>query len=304
MTPSDLDPELDLVLTRTLAAPRELLWACWTTPEHLVEWFVPKPHRVTACDLDVRPGGRCNTTFEVEGNEMPNNGVYLEVVEGEKLVFTDAYTEGWKPAPEPFMTAIVTFADAGEGRTTYTAIARHRSKASADQHREMGFFEGWGIVAEQLEGHAQNLQARQMVIERDIAAPVSRVWAAWADPEALPQWWGPDGYSCRTQRIDLRAGGEWVFEMIGPDGKVWPNHHRITRHDREQRIDYALLSGADGARHADASVTFTDLGKAGTRVRLSMIFADQEQHDGALSFGAKPLGQQTLAKLARHVGAA
>ena len=110
-----LDPELDLQLVRELNAPRELLYKCWTTPEHLVHWFVPKPHKVTHCELDVRPGGACSTTFEVEGKLMENNGVYLEVIPNEKLVFTDGYTAGWKPAPEPFMTAIVTFEDLGGG---------------------------------------------------------------------------------------------------------------------------------------------------------------------------------------------
>lgn len=152
-----LDPDTDLMLTRTLNAPRDLLWDCWTRPEHLVHWFVPRPHKVVACELDVRPGGRCNTTFDVEGNLMVNEGVYLEVIRGEKLVFTDTYTEGWKPAPEPFMTAIVTFSDTGDGRTRYTAIARHRSAASARQHEEMGFHDGWGTVATQLEAYAQGL---------------------------------------------------------------------------------------------------------------------------------------------------
>ncbi|MDP1578307.1 MAG: SRPBCC domain-containing protein, partial [Cypionkella sp.] len=82
MTPDcklDLNPETDLVLVREINAPREILYTCWTTPEHLVHWFVPKPHKVTACALDVRPGGKCNTTFNVDGTEMENNGVYLEV---------------------------------------------------------------------------------------------------------------------------------------------------------------------------------------------------------------------------------
>jgi len=152
-----LDPETDLILTREINAPREILYTCWTTPDHLVQWFVPKPHRVTACALDVRPGGKCNTTFEVEGNIMENNGVYLEVVPNEKLVFTDTYTEGWKPAPEPFMTAILTFEDLGQGRTRYTAVARHRSKEAAESHRQMGFHDGWGTVAGQLEAYAQGL---------------------------------------------------------------------------------------------------------------------------------------------------
>lgn len=153
----DLDPDLDLVLVRELAAPRAVIWRCWTEPEHLMQWFVPKPHKVTACHLDVRVGGACNTTFDVEGAVMENKGVYLEVVPGEKLVFTDTYTEGWKPAAEPFMTAIVTFEDLGGGRTRYTAVARHRNAETARQHRDMGFHDGWGTVATQLEAYAQGV---------------------------------------------------------------------------------------------------------------------------------------------------
>jgi uncharacterized protein YndB with AHSA1/START domain len=152
-----LDPELDLVLVRELNAPREILYRIWTTPEHLVHWFVPKPHRVTACELDVRPGGACNTTFDVEGNIMENKGVYLEVVPNEKLVFTDTYTAGWKPSPEPFMTAIVTFEDVAPGRTRYTAIVRHRNADAAKSHRDMGFFDGWGTMTDQMEDYAKGL---------------------------------------------------------------------------------------------------------------------------------------------------
>ena len=88
---------------------------------------------------------------------MENKGIYLEVIPNEKLVFTDTYTSGWKPAAEPFMTAILTFEDIGNGRTRYTAVARHRSAESAAQHKAMGFFDGWGTVASQLEAYAQSL---------------------------------------------------------------------------------------------------------------------------------------------------
>ncbi len=151
------DPEFDLILTRDLNAPREVIYKCWTDPVHLPQWFVPKPNRVTHCELDVRVGGACNTTFDVDGQIMENKGVYLEVIPNEKLVFTDTYTAGWKPAAEPFMTAILTFEDIGGGRTRYTAVARHRSAESAAQHKAMGFFDGWGIVADQLEAYAQGL---------------------------------------------------------------------------------------------------------------------------------------------------
>jgi len=153
----DLDPDTDLSFTRTLKAPRALLWECWTTPRHVMAFFVPKPHRVTACDIDLRVGGRFDTTFEVDGREMRNEGVWLELIDREKLVFTDTYREGWKPAPDPFMTAIVLFGDAEGGGTTYTAIARHRSSEARKSHEEMGFYEGWGTVTDQLDEYAMGL---------------------------------------------------------------------------------------------------------------------------------------------------
>lgn len=143
---------------------------------------------------------------------------------------------------------------------------------------------------------------RTMVIKRVIAAPVAAVWAAWSDPQALPKWWGPNGFSCRTQRIDLRAGGDWVFDMIGPDGTVYPNHHRYTRFEPEG-IDYTLLWGENGPKHADAQARFDDLGDR-TRVTLSMTFVTTEEYETAKGFGAAELGQETLGKLAAHIGAA
>ncbi len=153
----DLDPTTDLWFTRTLAVPRKLVWECWTEPRHIPHFFIPAPNRVTAVDIDLRVGGRFNTTFDVDGNVMDNRGVYLEVVDGEKLVFTDTYTEGWKPAPEPFMTAILLLADAPEGGTRYTAIARHRNPDTRKAHADMGFHDGWGTVVTQLENYAKGL---------------------------------------------------------------------------------------------------------------------------------------------------
>lgn len=153
----ELDPETDLVLERVLKAPRALVWECWTTPEHIKHFFVPKPHKVTACEIDLKVGGRFNSTFEVEGNEMANNGVFLEIDHERKLVFTDTYSEGWKPAPDPFMTAILLLEDAPGGGTKYTAIARHRSTDSRKTHEEMGFYDGWGTVVDQLDAYALGL---------------------------------------------------------------------------------------------------------------------------------------------------
>jgi uncharacterized protein YndB with AHSA1/START domain len=121
--------------------------------------------------------------------------------------------------------------------------------------------------------------------------------------ESLPKWWGPDGFSCRTQRIDLREGGEWVFDMIAPDGTVFPNHHRYGRVIPEARLDYALLWGENGPKHADAWAAFEDA-EGATRVTLCMVMATRKEWEEARGFGAEALGQQTLGKLAAMVGAA
>ena len=62
MTTFTPNPALDLVLERTIAVAPDRVWAAWTEPELLMQWFTPAPWRTVAADLDVRPGGRCVTT--------------------------------------------------------------------------------------------------------------------------------------------------------------------------------------------------------------------------------------------------
>lgn len=92
-----------------------------------------------------------------DGTEYPNRGIYLEVVPNERLVFTDAYVSAWTPSEKPFMTVILTFEDAGDGKTRYTARVRHWTVADREAHEKMGFHQGWGIATSQLEATAQSL---------------------------------------------------------------------------------------------------------------------------------------------------
>jgi uncharacterized protein YndB with AHSA1/START domain len=149
------DPKLDLVLERVVDVPRELVWAAWTQPEHIVKWFTPAPWSTTHCELDLRPGGMFKTTMRSpEGEEFPNVGCFLEVVPNERLVWTDALLPGYRPAPEPFMTAIVTLEPHPKG-TRYVAIAIHGNEETRKRHEEMGFREGWGKALDQLVAHVK-----------------------------------------------------------------------------------------------------------------------------------------------------
>jgi len=106
----------------------------------------------------VRPGGTSDITMRSpEGEDLPNAGVYLEVVPNERLVLTDAYTRAWQPAEKPFMTLILTFEDAPGGGTKYTARVRHWTVEDRKTHEEMGFHAGWGLATDQLEAVAAGL---------------------------------------------------------------------------------------------------------------------------------------------------
>ena len=147
----------DLVLTRLIDAPREAVYRCWTESDLITQWFAPKPFTTPSAEVDVRPGGaNCITMRSPDGQDMPNHGVYLEVVPNEKLVFTDAYVRAWEPSERPFMTVILTFEDEG-GKTRYTAVARHFTEEARAQHEQMGFHTGWGLCTDQLEALARTL---------------------------------------------------------------------------------------------------------------------------------------------------
>ena len=92
-----------------------------------------------------------------DGKRIDNIGVYLDVVENERLVFTDAFTPGWRPAGRPFMVAEVLFENAGDGKTRYTARTMHWNEETRKEHENMGFHEGWGKAADQLEELAQSI---------------------------------------------------------------------------------------------------------------------------------------------------
>ena len=144
------DPELDLVLERVVDVPRDLVWAAWTMPEHIIRWFTPAPWSTVDCEIDLRPGGKFRTVMRSpEGEEFDSAGCYLEIVEGHRIVWTDALLPGYRPAEKPFMTASIEMEDNGTG-TKYTARAIHLNAAGRASHEEMGFHDVWSTALDQL----------------------------------------------------------------------------------------------------------------------------------------------------------
>jgi uncharacterized protein YndB with AHSA1/START domain len=141
---------LDLVLSRTIEAPPSLIWKAFIDPDLLKRWWAPAPWTTPECQMDVRPGGVFRTVMRApDGSEYPGTGCFLDIVENERIVFTDALAAGWRPAEKPFFTAIITL-ETSEAGTRYTARALHKNEADREAHEKMGFHDGWGRCADQL----------------------------------------------------------------------------------------------------------------------------------------------------------
>lgn len=150
------DPELDLEISRLIRAPRPVVWAAWTDPARFEQWWIPAPTKCKVVDMDLRPGGAFVTRMSENGSDfVPHlSGCFLDIVDGERIVFTNVLTGGWRPAEQGFMTAIITLRDRPTG-TEFAAHVMHKSNGDRNQHVEMGFYDGWGTVAAQLAALAE-----------------------------------------------------------------------------------------------------------------------------------------------------
>lgn len=156
----------ELTIARRLAAPRAAVWRAWAEPKLLEEWFCPSPWRAEVVSFDLRPGGAFGTVMHGPEGERHDEGegCFVEVVPGERIVFTSVLGPGFRPrigsgdGCDLPMTAIITMSDDGDG-TLYAARVLHANAEDARKHAEMGFEPGWGAAIGQLEDVARRLAA-------------------------------------------------------------------------------------------------------------------------------------------------
>jgi uncharacterized protein YndB with AHSA1/START domain len=147
-----------LTIDRMMDAPVPKVWRCWTEPKLLEQWFCPVPWRATDIVMDLRPGGEMTSTFRGPGGEsFPNRGIFLQVDPLRRIVSTDAFLADWVPAERPFMVNDAQFEEAGAGRTHFVWRALHWNEKAMKEHEAMGFHDGWGKAADQLEALAKSL---------------------------------------------------------------------------------------------------------------------------------------------------
>lgn len=156
-----------------------------------------------------------------------------------------------------------------------------------------------------------------IVIERVFNAPRKLVWKAWTDPALIKQWWGPEGFSAPSIKVDLRVGGKYTYAMHGPEGSEWDRDmyssgifKEIVPHEKIVTTDYfsdengnkiePSVEGQDENFPTElvVTITFEDAGEGKTKLTLFYPKAENEaQFEAMLKSGMKEGWNSSLNKL-------
>lgn len=272
-------PDREIVITRIIEAPRDLVYAAFTDGEHIAQWWGPRGFRNTIHEMDVRVGGVWRYMMHgPDGTDYPNRISYLDVVEPERLVYLhDGDVEN---DPKQFHVT-VTFEESG-GKTQLTLRLLFASAEACEAVKKFGAVEGGNQTIDRLGEFVATTAPGTFSVSRVFGAPRDLVYRTLTEPEHLAHWWGSAGCTLTTCKVDLRRGGEFLYCMHLPNGMdMWgkwfyrdvmagerivyvvsfcDENGNITRHPYSPEWPLELLS----------TITFQDEGD-GTRVTMNAV---------------------------------
>jgi uncharacterized protein YndB with AHSA1/START domain len=212
----------EVVVTRVLDAPPEIVWKAWAEPEHFMRWYGPRGFTSPAANIDFRVGGKRHVAMKSPGGAVFwTAGIHKEIVPFERIVFTEAPAtpDGDTSMRDGFYgeTLVTIMLEDLGGRTRLTLRHSGLTPEMGD-----GVTGGWTSAFEKMAASLPAITASgtrpDLVIVRIIKAPRELVWRAWTDPEHYKRWWGPRGFDCPVAKMDVRVGGTFHSAMRGPDG--------------------------------------------------------------------------------------
>lgn len=142
---------------------------------------------------------------------------------------------------------------------------------------------------------------RTMTVRRTFNAPRERVFEAWTDPKQVDQWWGPDGFTTTTDDIEVRPGGVWRFEMVGPEGEAYPN--RVVFEEVEEPEHLAHTHGSpEDPELFQVTVTFEEREGGTTELTMHQHYESAAALEESIEeFGAAEGAKQNIDHLANYL---
>jgi uncharacterized protein YndB with AHSA1/START domain len=309
----------EVVITRIFDAPRSLVFQAWTDPKHMANWWGPNGFTNPVCEMDVRVGGAYHIVMRgPDGADYPCRGVYREIVEPERLLFTNlAVDKEGNVLLDGFTT--VTFEEHG-GKTKLTLQTRATGLVAGAERMLAGMEAGWTQSLDKLSEHLrQEPSDRELVFTRVFNAPRDLVFKVWTDPKHIVEWWGPRGFTTESLDMDVRPGGHWRLIMHGPDGVDYRNRivylevvkpeRLVYKHTGNAEEDEDEEEGKEGKEAKDrmkpvgfhVTVTFEEAGGS-TKLTMRMLFESAGERDDVVTkYGADKGAVQTLDRLAEHL---
>ncbi len=223
----------EMIISRVLEAPRELVWRAFTDPAHLTHWWGPLGFTIETELFEFRSGGTWRHVMHgPDGTAYPNRIRFHEVLAPERLSY--AHDTGKDEDPEGFHTTI-TLTDLGGSTHVVMRAVFQSEDACRLVAQKYGALEGGVQMLTRLVDQVVLLTGPTFHIARTFDAPRSLVWKAWTDAAHLAQWWGPKGMALRLAHHDFRPGGSLHYAMTPPQGpEMWgrmeyrdvaPPHH-------------------------------------------------------------------------------
>lgn len=144
--------DTELIITRTYAAPRELVWQAWTDPKHIMQWWGPHGFSNTACVSDLRVGGSFHLMMQApNGVSYPCTGIYREISAPERIIFDSTADEGHPCGAGLPPRALVTVSFAAqEQHTRLTLHTRFISAVRKQAASQAGYGSSWGEALDRL----------------------------------------------------------------------------------------------------------------------------------------------------------
>lgn len=208
----------ELIVTRRIEAPRELVFAAFTDARHIAEWWGPRGFRNTIHERNVRPGGVWRYMMHgPDGTDYPNRVKYLEIQAPERLVYQ--HDSDKDDDPNGFHVTI-SLEPAGTG-TQVTLRLLCATAEQAENFKKFGAIDGGTQNLTRLDEFLTLQAPGAFSITRRFTAPRELVYQALTEPEHLLEWWGPVGCTLPKCTVDLRPGGEFRYCMLLPNGDEW-----------------------------------------------------------------------------------
>ena len=141
----------ELRMNRVFDAPRRLVFEAWSKAEYVSRWFTPAPLTTPSCEIDFRPGGVFRLVMKMpDGVEFPMDARYVDIVPGERIVFTATIHGGVD------VHTTVTFADHEGGKTMLSVHQVYSHETDATR----GAQAGWTATLDQLAAHVRSRTAQ------------------------------------------------------------------------------------------------------------------------------------------------